>query len=286
MPLLGSHLSVAGAFTNAVDEARRLGCRALQVFTKAPSQWRGRPIGDEEARAFRQAVKAAGIKRTMAHDSYLINIASPEPGLYRQSIEALFLELQRAELLGINYLVMHPGAHLCAGETDALARVVTALDEIHERTAGFKIRILIENTAGQGSCIGHRFEHLAAILRGVQEPRRLGVCLDTCHTFAAGYALTPLREYRRTFEEFDRVVGMKHVKAFHLNDSLKEFGSRVDRHAHIGQGKIGSAAFRYIVNDPQFAKLPMVLETPKENNMDEVNLRLLRRMCRAPRPSS
>ncbi len=283
MPLFGSHLSVAGAFTNAVDEARRLKIQSLQIFTKAPNQWRGRPITEAEAAEFRKAVRAAGIQRTLAHDSYLINLASTDEGLYRRSVGALIEESQRAELLGLHYLVMHPGAHLGEGEEKGIARVIMAIDEVHKATSGFKLRILIENTAGQGTSLGHRFEHLALILRGVNERKRLGVCLDTCHMFAAGYPLSPIENYRQTMATLARVVGIKHVKAFHLNDSVKELGRRVDRHAHIGRGKIGADAFRFFVNDARFAKLPMILETPKVDEMDKINLRLLRRLTLAKR---
>jgi len=235
---------------------------------------------------FRRAIKSAKIKRTLAHDSYLINIGSPDETLYRQSVDALVAEVQRAEMLGLNYLVMHPGAHVNSGDDPSLARVITALDEVHARTPHVKVRILIENTAGQGSCLGHRFEHLAVILKGVRESKRLGVCLDTCHMFAAGYPISSSKEYQSTMSEFRRVVGMKHLKAFHLNDSVRELGSRVDRHAHIGKGKIGVEAFRHVVTDPRFAKLPMILETPKENNMDVTNLRILRKLLRKQRSAT
>jgi deoxyribonuclease-4 len=244
-------------------------------LTKSPNQWHCRPIAADEAAGFRKAVRAAGLRRTLAHDSYLINLASPDDTLYRRSIDAFTDEVQRAELLGLNYLVTHPGAHLGAGEDEGLRRVITALDDIHGRTNGVRVKVLIETTAGQGTCLGHRFEHLKAILAGVAEPKRLGVCVDTCHIFAAGYALSPSQEYRRTMRELHRVIGKSWVRAFHLNDSLKPFASRRDRHAHIGQGEIGPEAFGFVVNDPWWTTLPMILETPKENQMDAVNLRRL-----------
>lgn len=283
MPIFGSHLSVARGFAQAVDDAVKLGCQSLQVFTKAPNQWRGRDISLIEADEFRRAVKKAKLRYTLAHDSYLINLASPDERLYRQSIESFVEEIRRAERLGITYLVTHPGAHLNAGEDDGLASVVAALDAIHRMTDGVHVKVLLETTAGQGTSLGYRFEHLARILAGVKQPERLGVCVDTCHIFAAGYDLFPEKEYRKTMLELGRVVGMKWIKAFHLNDSMKPLGSRVDRHAHIGQGEIGKEAFGFVVNDPRFRKVPMILETPKENEMDVVNLRLLRHMLKVPR---
>lgn len=275
MPLFGSHLSIAGSFTHAVEEAVRLGCQSLQIFTKAPNQWRGRDISLDEAKGFRQAVKSAKLKLTMAHDSYLINLASPDEGLYRQSITAFVEEIRRAERLGLTYIVTHPGAHLNAGEEDGLARVIAAFDAIHRMTEDVAVKVLIETTAGQGTSLGYRFEHLQTILAGVQDSERMGVCVDTCHLFAAGYELFPKTEYDKTMRELSKVVGMKWVKAFHLNDSMKKLGSRVDRHAHIGQGEIGKEAFGFVINDSRFRSLPMILETPKEDNMDVVNLGIL-----------
>lgn len=276
MPLFGSHLSVAGSFTRAVDRAVELGCQTVQIFTKAPNQWYGRAITTNEAEEFRRAIKKAKLKYPLAHDSYLINLASPDEALYRRSIEAFIEEIHRAELLGLSYLVTHPGAHAGSGEETGLRRVIKAMDEVHKRSAGVKLIVLLENTAGQGTCLGHRFEHLQSILAGVKHPERLGVCIDTCHAFAAGYALSPMAEYRKTMRELFRAVGRDRVKALHLNDSLKPLGSRVDRHAHIGKGQIGPEAFGLIVNEPRFRNTPMILETPKENDMDVVNLKILR----------
>jgi deoxyribonuclease IV len=280
MPLFGSHLSVAGGFTKAIDAAVKLGCDTVQIFTKAPSQWYGRDISDAEAVEFRKALRKSKLKLPLVHDSYLINLAAPKEDLYRRSVDAFVLEVQRAEKLGMAYLVTHPGAHVGAGEEAGLQRVVTALDEVITRTASVKVKILIEATAGQGSTLGWRFEHLRAILKGVRKPQRLGVCLDTCHIFAAGYALWPAAEYKKTMSEFDKVVGMKWLKAFHLNDSKKPLGSHVDRHEHLGHGCIGREAFGLVVNDRRFAKLPMILETAKENDMDVVNLALLHELVR------
>jgi deoxyribonuclease-4 len=284
MPLFGAHLSIAGGYHKALLQARAMGCEAVQLFTKAPNQWAGKPISEEEALLFQETLRQTGPLHAIGHDSYLINLASPEEGLYRKSVEAFVEEMNRAEALGLRGLVMHPGAHLDSGEEAGLARVAAALDEVHARCPGFRVRVLLETTAGQGTTLGHRFEHLAAILEQVSDPDRLGVCFDTCHVFAAGYALAPKAEYEQTMAHFDRVVGRGRIEAFHLNDSRKPRGSRVDRHAHIGKGEMGAGPFRLLVNDPAFRDRPMVLETPKEEGevttMDEVNLATLRRLVK------
>jgi deoxyribonuclease-4 len=286
MPFFGAHKSIAGGYHNALLAAQALGCETVQLFTKPPNQWASKPIKREEAMLFRRTLKATRLRYPIAHDCYLINLASPDPLLYRRSLEAFIDEVYRAEQLGLRYLVTHPGAHMGEGEEAGLDRVAAALDEVHQRCAGYKVRVLLESTAGMGTSLGHRFEHLAHILSKVAEPKRLGVCLDTCHVFAAGYCLSPEREYRATFREFERRIGLKWLRAFHLNDSLKPLGSRVDRHAHIGQGCLGREPFRLVVNDPRFRNRPMVLETPKESeendDMDPVNLAVLRGLVGAP----
>ncbi len=219
----------------------------------------------------------------VVHDSYLINLASPDEALRRKSIEAFIEEVRRAELIGAAYLVTHPGAHMESGEDAGLAKVAAALDEVQHRCAGFQVMILLETTAGQGSSLGHRFEHLAAILDQVKQPERLGVCFDTCHVFAAGYPLAPKKDYQATMREFDRLIGLERLKAFHFNDSKKPLGSRVDRHEHIGRGCLGVEPFSLLVNDRRFRGLPMILETAKEihpelGDMDAVNLAALRRL--------
>jgi len=280
MPLFGAHMSIAGGCHNAVAAGRAHGCQALQLFTKNSNQWNARDLTDGEVAAFRGALRGSGIRKTAAHDSYLINLASPDAALREKSTEAFADEVRRAERLGLDYLVTHPGAHVDSGEEAGLARVAAALDEVHARCPGFRVKVLLETTAGQGSCLGHRFEHLARILALVADPGRLGVCLDTCHVFAAGYALAPEAEYRATMREFDRVLGLRRLLAFHVNDSLKPFGSRVDRHAAIGKGELGLEPFRLLVNDPRSRTRPMILETPKEdeegNDLDAVNLATLR----------
>ena len=227
MPLLGAHMSIAGGYYHAVLAARAHQCGTVQLFTKNNNQWNAKPLTDDDVHRFKQTLRGSGIRFPLAHDSYLINLASPDETLYRRSVEAFVIELERAERLGLAYLVAHPGAHVGTGEEAGLAKIAVALDEVHRRCPDFKVKVLLETTAGQGSCLGHRFEHLAAILEQVAEPQRLGVCLDTCHVFAAGYHLAPAPEYQATMAAFDKIVGLKRLKAFHLNDSLKPFGSRV-----------------------------------------------------------
>ncbi len=279
MPLFGAHLSIAGGLHNAVVAALALNCDTVQLFTKNASQWAAKPLLESEIAAFRSAWKDSKLKHATAHDSYLINLAAPAEELYQKSIAAFIVEVERAEALGLSYLVMHPGAHTGSGEETGLQRVVAAFDEVHRATAGYKVQVLVETTAGQGTCLGCKFEHIAYILANVKETKRLGVCVDTCHIFAAGYALAG-DEYDRTFAKFDDLVGLKRIKCFHLNDSVKGLGCRVDRHAGLGLGMIGEEPFRRLVNDPRFAKLPMILETPKEaadgTAMDPVNLAKLR----------
>jgi deoxyribonuclease-4 len=288
MPLFGAHMSAAGGAFKALLAARDLGMETVQLFSKNNNQWTGKPLTNEDIRVFRQTLRETGLKYPTAHDSYLINLASPDPALWQKSVDAFVDEVDRADALGIEYLVTHPGAHVGAGEETGLANVVRALDEVHARRPEAKVRTLLEVTAGQGTSLGHRFEHLAAILDRVRDPVRLGVCFDTCHAIAAGYPLFPEPDYRRTFDEFDRLIGLDRLKVFHMNDSKKPLGSRVDRHEHIGLGHVGLEAFRLIVNDPRFHGHPMILETPKHDadgrEMDPVNLSVLRSLvnCRGP----
>jgi deoxyribonuclease IV len=309
MPFFGAQMSIAGGLHNALLAAQALQMDTVQLFLTSPrtwvvkqlltdeplsrtgefpgkncNQWNAKELTAEEVRLFRRTLRQTRLRYPMAHDCYLINLASPDEALYRKSIEAFVIEYQRAERLGLRYLVTHPGAFLDSTEEAGLARVARALDEVHGRCPAFRVRILLETTAGQGSCLGHRFEHLARILSLVSQPERIGICLDTCHVFAAGYAMSPAREYKATMRAFDKIIGLRRLRAFHLNDSLKPFGSRVDRHDHIGRGLVGLEAFRLLVNDPRFRTRPMILETPKEgsgkHDMDIVNLKTLRRLVK------
>ncbi|MER3417048.1 MAG: deoxyribonuclease IV [Gemmataceae bacterium] len=286
MPLLGAHLSIAGGHHRALEEAALLRMDAVQIFTKSSNQWAARPLTESQTRLFRSVRRKLRIRRALAHDSYLINLASPDRQLYRRSVQALAEELTRAEALGLDALIMHPGAATGDDEASALERVAQALTEILQNRPTCRVRVLVETTAGQGSALGYRFEHLAYILQRLPRQARAGVCVDTCHIFAAGYPLAPAGAYRATMEQLDRIVGLKRVFAFHLNDSARPLGSRVDRHEHIGQGYMGVEPFRLLLNDPRFHNMPMVLETPKSGPngepMDPVNLAILRSLMDRP----
>lgn len=263
MPLLGAHMSIAGGLPRAVDRAQASRCEALQIFTKSAGQWRARPLPPEEIATFRARVDETGIRPVVAHNSYLINVAATAPALREQSIAALEEELDRAESLGLEGLVMHPGAYTNGSEEQGLRLIGRALRRVLRPRRRGRTLLLLEHTAGQGTSLGHRFEHLAAILEYVDGSPRVGVCLDTCHLLSAGYDMCSEAGYAATFESFDRLVGLDRVKVFHLNDSKRPCASRVDRHEHIGRGCLGLEPFRRLLNDPRFARLPMLLETPK-----------------------
>jgi deoxyribonuclease-4 len=281
---LGAHLSISGGLHLALHRGKVLDCRAVQIFLKNQMQWAAPPLKDEQIAQFLAAKRETGIRTVLAHDSYLINLASPDESLWRKSVDALHEELERCESLEIEGLVAHPGSHTGAGEESGLRRISEALDIIHGRTPGYRARAYLETTAGQGSYLGYRFEHLRSIIDLVRDPGRLAVCLDTCHVFAAGYDIRDAAAFAATMDEFDQVIGLDKLKAFHLNDSKGKLGSTVDRHAHIGKGRIGRAGFAALLNDPRFLRTPMFLETPKEDDMDRRNLRLLRRLQRPEWP--
>jgi deoxyribonuclease IV len=295
MPRLGAHMSIAGGLARAVDRADASGCQALQIFTRSVGQWRARPLQPDEVALFRRRLRQTRIRPVVAHTSYLINVATADVVLRRRSIEALREELDRAEVLGLDGLVMHPGSYTNGTEAAGLRLIADALrDVLASRPLG-RTRILLEQTAGQGTNLGHRFEHLAHIIDRLDGSPRVGVCLDTCHLLAAGYDLCSEDGYRETFRQFGRLVGFPRLKAFHLNDSRKPCGSRVDRHEHIGKGCLGIEPFRRLLNDPRFARLPMLLETPKAETprtrrlsdvdpLDRMNLETLRGLLR-PKPS-
>lgn len=281
MPILGSHLSIAGGYYKAVDSAHAVGCDCVQLFTKNNNQWRAKEITAAEVDQFRAALAEKKITHPLSHASYLINLASPAEELWRKSVDSLVVELQRADQLGIPYVVVHPGSHTTATEEEGISLIVKALDEIATRTQNLAAIPLLENVAGQGSNLGWKFEQLGGMLAGVKDRSRLGVCFDTCHAFAAGYPLGTPNEFQNTWNQFDRAVGIGLIKAFHLNDSKRELGSRVDRHEHIGEGEMGLEPFRLLLADKRFSKVPMYLETAKEKNAageewDVVNLRVLR----------
>ncbi|MEX1229476.1 MAG: deoxyribonuclease IV [Planctomycetaceae bacterium] len=282
--ILGAHMSMAGGYYKAVDAAAELKMNCVQLFTKNNNQWKGKPLTAEDVRLFREAIDRTGIVLPCAHDSYLINVASPDEFLWTRSRDALLEEVWRAEALGLVGLVMHPGSFTTSSEEEGLNKVIAALDWVHQAAPDAAVQIWLETTAGQGTNLGHRFEHLAYIIDRVREPERLGVCIDTCHIFAAGYPLQTPDEYAATMKEFDRLIGRKKIRAFHLNDSLKDRGSRVDRHAHIGEGKLGCEPFRHLLNDRHFSKIPMYMETPKGLRdgveLDAINLGKLRSLLK------
>jgi deoxyribonuclease IV len=282
-PLLGAHMSIAGGVGNALLEGRKVNCAAVQIFTRSSRQWAAKPYAKEEIERFKLNRKDTGISTVIAHDSYLLNLGSPDETLRGRSIAAFIDELERCEILGVSNLVAHPGAHLGAGELQGIKTIARSLDEVHTACPGYKAKITLEITAGQGSCLGFRFEQIGAIIDATKHGERLRVCFDTAHAFAAGYDIRSQEGYERTFSEFDAAIGIKQLAAFHLNDSKKELNSRVDRHEHIGKGYIGVQAFRRLMNDRRFWGLPMCLETPKGPNLkeDRMNLKLLRSLIRS-----
>ncbi len=277
-PLLGAHMSIAGGVGNALLAGKKVDCDAIQIFTKSSRQWAAKPYTREEIELFCANRKATGIGTIIAHDSYLLNLGSPDGALKRRSIAAFVDELERCEVLGVTNLVAHPGSHVGAGELQGIKTIAKSLDEVHRACPGYRTKVTLEITAGQGSNLGYRFEQIAQIMDATRESDRLRVCFDTEHAFAAGYDIRTLEGYNHTFDEFDETIGLKKLAAFHLNDSKKEFNSRVDRHEHIGKGHIGVEAFRRLVNDRRFWGLPMCLETPKGPDLKEdvENLALLR----------
>jgi deoxyribonuclease-4 len=278
---LGAHMSIAGGVDRALERGASIGCGTVQIFLKNNMQWSGRRIGAAEARRFRERRRQTGIEPVFAHGRYLINLAAINPLFLRRSIAALTDEIRRADLLGVPFIVLHPGAHMGAGEAAGLRTVARSLDTVFRRTARSAVRIALETTAGQGTNLGDRFEHLAEIFGRVKHPERLAVCVDTCHVFAAGYDIRSAGGYGRTFEELDRLVGVGRVVALHLNDSKAPLGSRVDRHQHIGRGRIGLRGFGRLLRDERWRGVPMVLETPKGEDLreDVENLRVLRKLA-------
>ena len=276
--LLGAHMSVAGGVSKAFERAQSIDCTCMQIFTRNQNQWQSKPLDGQEIARYQALAASTGIAPVVAHASYLINIASPDPALWAKSADALRVELERAGQLGILGVVFHPGSHMATSEAEGLDRIARGIDHVHAATAGLRTLTLLENTAGQGSHLGYHFEHLARIRAAVDDPDRIGVCFDTCHALTAGYEFRDRDRYARMWDEFDQIVGLARLKVFHLNDSKKDLGSRVDRHTHIGEGFLGIEPFRLIMNDARFMAVPKVLETPKEEDMadDVINLNRLR----------
>jgi deoxyribonuclease-4 len=259
--LLGAHVSVAGGLANAFPRGEELGCRAIQIFVKNANQWKAKPLAEAEVEQFRRARAASAIGPVVAHASYLINLASTDRTVAARSRAALIDELARCGRLGVDGLVLHPGAHLGRGEERGVERAAARLDRVLAAVPDGPTRVLLENTAGQGTVLGHRLEHLAAIRSHLAAPHRVAVCLDTCHAFAAGYPLHEKAGYEAFLAEFDAVLGLDLLACVHLNDSARPFASRRDRHAHLGEGAIGTALFARLLHDRRLAGVPMVLET-------------------------
>jgi deoxyribonuclease-4 len=275
---IGAHVSIAGGLERAAGRGAASGCDVIQVFTRSNQQWAARPIAPDEAARWRAALAATGVDAAMVHGCYLVNLAAPRARLRERSYRALAEELRRAAALGIRYLVIHPGSHGGDGDRAGVARIAAALERLYAEQPDNPTRVLLENTAGQGNAVGHRFEHLRDILGAMPaHADRIGLCIDTCHTLAAGYDIRTPDGWEAAFERLDAAVGCARVAAFHVNDSKTPLGSRVDRHEHLGRGHLGLAALRCLVNDRRFAGLPMVIETPKPSDQaDLVNLAILR----------
>ncbi|KAF0218467.1 MAG: deoxyribonuclease [Geobacteraceae bacterium] len=275
---IGAHMSIAGGIFNAPERGVKVGCGVVQIFTQNSNQWRGKPVTDSDVALFKEKWCASGMNEIVSHDIYLINLAAPPGEIRDKSLAAFQEEMERCSRLGIEKIIMHPGAHLGEGEEVAIGRIIDAFDLLFEKVADYTGKVLLETTAGQGSNVGYIFEHLNRIIKGSAFSDRFAVCYDTCHTYAAGYDITTEKGYQAVFAEFNRIIGLERLQAFHMNDSKKGLNSRVDRHEHIGKGAMGLDGFRLLVNDPRFAKIPKVLETPKgdDDEMDIVNLKTLR----------
>lgn len=265
--LLGAHMSIAGGFARAIERGESIGCTCIQIFTKSNQQWHAKALDEQEVAAFKQKQHASAIKTVIVHASYLINIGSDKEEIYKKSVAALAIELQRCHALNIPYLVLHPGSRGESTLEECLQQISAALDSVLEENPG-KTMILLENTAGQGSSVGNTFEQLATIRKHATHKTRIGFCFDTCHAFAAGYDFTDTKKYHALWRKFDEVIGLTHLKAMHLNDSKKECDSHVDRHEFIGKGKLGLETFSLIMNDPHLEDVPKILETPANELAD------------------
>jgi len=282
---LGAHMSVAGGFQNAFLAGAAAGCNCLQIFVKNQRQWNAPKLRHEQVVDYVEAARQSSLSPVVAHASYLLNLASPTAATRRRSVSALVDELRRCEALGVESLVLHPGSHLDSSLAAGVKNIAKSLNAVHNRSSGFRTRILLETTAGQGTSIGHRFEHLRDILGLVKAPGRVGVCLDTCHLFAAGYDFRSPTGYKAVMDDLERTIQLRNVHCIHVNDSKRPLGSRVDRHEHIGKGEIGARGFAHFVNDTRLIGVPMILETPKGKDdrgrdFDRMNLQRLRRLAR------
>ncbi len=268
-PLLGAHMSIAGEVGQALIRGQQVGCDCIQIFTKSSRQWASKPFSEAEIATFKRNLRKTGIKMVIAHDSYLVNLGAPDNALRIKSVKGFIDELERCEALGVPFLVAHPGSHVGSGEEQGIKTIAKSIDEAHARCKGFKTKIALEITAGQGSNLGYSFQQMGQIFDAVTENERLRLCFDTEHAFAAGYDLRTEEEYEKTFALLDEHIGLEKIVAFHLNDATKPINSRIDRHQHIGQGFIGLDAFRRLLNDARFFGIPMCLETPKGPDLKE-----------------
>ncbi len=280
--LLGAHMSIAGGLDRALWRGRDVGCSVVQIFLKNQLQWTARPYTPGEIATFKAAWRATGLRTVFAHATYLINLAAPAAAEWKRAVAAFHDELERAEALGLPFVIIHPGSHKESGLEAGITRIAKALDELMVRTRGYRVMVLLENTAGGGATIGRSFEELAAIVDAVRSAERIGVCLDTCHLFAAGYDIRTREGYHSTMAECRRLLSLDRVRAFHLNDAKQPLGSGLDRHEKIGRGHLGRNAFRWLLNDRRFGRVPMALETPKqpEPRADREALALLRSLRR------
>jgi deoxyribonuclease-4 len=274
--LLGAHMPTTGGLHRAILSGHEIGCTAVQLFTTSPRQWRARPLSEEEIAAFDEARQQTGIHTVISHDSYLINLAAPDQDVLQRSREAFLDELQRAEALNIPWVVTHMGSYLNSSEEAGLATLGESVRFLLEQTEGLRVGIALETTAGQGTNLGYRFEHLARIIEMAGGSERIGVCFDTCHVFVAGYDIRTPEALSATLDEFDRIIGLQRLKVIHVNDAKKPLGSRVDRHEHIGDGELGLETFRILLHEPRIAHVPVILETPEPEKMHPVNLRRLK----------
>lgn len=272
--LLGAHVSVAGGVDTSFKRAVELNCTAFQIFTKSNRQWKANPLKPDEIERYHKQQVETGITPVICHASYLLNLGTVDDAVWQKSIEALIIELERCELLNIPYLVIHPGAHLKAGVEAGLARVSQGLDAVHDRLPGFQVKVAVEITAGQGTTLGSTFDEIGQIITACRQSERLAVCFDTCHALAAGYEFRTPESYRTMIDTFDQVVGLDRLTVIHVNDSIKDLGSHVDRHTHIGEGCIGLEPFGYFLNDARFQNVPFLLETPVDQDPED-NLRNL-----------
>jgi deoxyribonuclease-4 len=286
--LLGAHMSIAGGVHTAVERGDRIGCTTMQMFVKNNNQWQGKPLTDSDASTYKDLLLKSSIGPVIVHDTYLINLCANDNTILRKSRSALKDELDRCELLGVPYLNFHPGAHVGRGEQDGIKMIAESLNIVHDQTKKYQVKSVIETTAGQGTAIGYQFEQIRSIIDAVDDKKRMAVCIDTCHIFAAGYDIASEDGYEQTFADFDAIIGLDRLVAFHVNDSKRERGSRIDRHEHIGKGKIGLAGFRFLMNDERFRTIPKILETEKGLEMKEdiENMRVLRSLIKPGKRTS